>query len=240
MTVIDIHSHILPGLDDGAVDMAESIHMIRMAKRQGICEVVATPHFTNTFMNTDPRKICSLCREVERTSERELGIRFRIWPGQEIMYGEEAMHLLAEKKLLTIADTRYVLIEFLPSAPYSYIYQAVRNLCLDGYFPVIAHAERYASLRREERIRELKDQGAYIQLNFRPVGGQWYDSRTRWCRKLLYGRYVDFLGTDMHNTRNRRPQTAEAKEWMQKHLQSGYRTKILSGNARKMLSGDKL
>lgn len=238
--MIDIHSHILPGLDDGSAGMAESINMLRLARSQGITQVVATPHYSHGFPNTDPDQIKKLCREVQETARKRLKTEIRIWPGQEIMYDAEVLKLLEKGDILTIADSRYVLTEFLPSVPYSYIRRAVRELSMAGYTPILAHAERYLCLREKDRVDEIKSQGAYIQMNFRSVGGKWHDSTTRWCRKMLRRKKIDFLGTDMHNMGNRSPETGAALEWMKRHLSRVYLSRILYRNQHKVLADKKI
>ena len=235
--IIDTHSHILPGLDDGASDMKESICLLRQARRQGIRSVIATPHYSGRFPNICPDRIRLLCREVQEQAQAELQTEIRIWPGQEIMYSEEAVSLLDKGDLLTIADTRYVLIEFLPAAPYSYIFRAVKEIALAGYRPILAHAERYQALREVGRLEELKKQGSLIQLNFRPVGGKWYQETPRWCRKVLKDGLADFLGTDMHNTGGRGPETEKAVKWMKKELSSSYTEAVLRKNVQELLRG---
>ena len=121
--IIDTHSHILPGLDDGASDMQESIRMLRQAGQQGIRGVIATPHYSGRFPNICPDRIRRLCREVQAQARARLKTEIQIWPGQEIMYSEDALSLLEEEKLLTIAGTRYVMVEFLP------------DICADLLFP---------------------------------------------------------------------------------------------------------
>ena len=141
--IIDMHSHILPELDDGASDIQESIMMLRQAHRQGITGVVATPHYSGQYQNICPDRIRMMCRRLQEKAQAELKTEMTIWPGQEIMYSEEALSLLDHGNLLTIADTGYVLVEFVPSAPYSYIFRAVKDIILAGYRPILAHAERY-------------------------------------------------------------------------------------------------
>ncbi len=238
--IIDIHSHILPGLDDGAADMEESMKMLRLARRQGITQIAATPHYSAGFPNICPEKIRELCRKVQESARQKLQTEFYIWPGQEIMFGNDVVHLLDNKDILTIADSRYVLVEFLPGVPYSGLLRAVRELVLEGYVPILAHSERYICLREQGRIDDLKAQGAYIQLNFRRIGGKWYENTTRWCRRMLQAGKVDFLGTDMHNSRERRPETAPGIEWMQKHLSRDYIDRILSRNQKKVLADEKI
>lgn len=236
----DIHCHVLPGMDDGASDMKESIHMLQMAAAQGIREVIATPHYSPAFPNDDPQRIIQLCREVEGLARSRLKREVRVWPGQEILYGKDTAELLDSGKLLTMAGSRYVLIEFMPAVPFSYIFGAVRELSLHGYRPIIAHAERYACLSGKGRPEELKTQGACIQMNYRHIGGKWYSSSVRRRREMLRRRIVDFLGTDMHNTAARKPETEEALNWMKSHLNPAYIARITSRNQRKVLADEKI
>lgn len=226
----DIHSHILPGMDDGSQSLEESLEMLRQAAEEGITDVIATPHCSGRYPAVDPREIRRSCRQLQRKAGEELGSRIRIWPGQEIMYTEENAALLRQGRLMTLCGSRHVLIEFFPSVPYSYLYQAVREVILDGYRPVLAHAERYECLHREGRLEEIRSQGAKIQMNTRSVGGKWFDAATRWCRRVLRKELVDYIGTDMHNTGSRSPQMRQAADWMEKHLDSLYFRKLTRGN----------
>ena len=235
--IMDIHSHILPGLDDGAEDMQESIQMLDQAWRQGITEVVATPHYSFMYPNICPDRIRTLCREVQKRARQELDADIRIIPGQEIMYSEDVVDLLEEGKLLSIGGSRHVLTEFRPDVSYSYIFRAVKDLVFAGYIPIIAHAERYGAVRTAGRVEELRGRGALIQLNSRSAGGKWYHDTTRWCRRLLRKEMVDLFGTDMHNIRERSPETKSAVEWMKKSLKEEYVERVLYKNGLGVIRG---
>ena len=237
--MIDVHSHILPGLDDGASGMEESLEMLRMAYGQGVRQVIATPQYSGRFRDASPEKIRELCRKLQDGAGRE-GMKIRVHPGQEILYTDEAADLLREGKILTLADSRYILVEFFPSVAWSALLQAVRTLMISGYVPVIAHAERYPCLREAGRVEELRRQGILIQLNYRSVGGSWHDRTTRWCRKMLKEKKADLLGTDMHNTEDRSPSTQSAVKWMEAHLTRLGMRKVMFGNALKMISDEKI
>lgn len=84
MRKIDMHCHILPGLDDGATSLSSSIQMIKIAKEQNIKALIATPHYSNQFQNDDPEKIKRLCSTLEQKIQEEVDSRFKIFPGQEI------------------------------------------------------------------------------------------------------------------------------------------------------------
>lgn len=239
MRMVDIHSHILPGLDDGAASEKQALCMLKAASRQGIRDIIATPHYSEVFRNDHPNTIRRKCMEIERLAKSH-GIPVHIYSGQEIMYTEDVPDLLSEGRLLTLADSRYVLLEFYPGAPRSLIVRAVRETAGRGFLPVLAHAERYSALSEPEKIRDLTEQGACIQMNYRPAGGKWYESATRWCRKLLKSGSVHFMSTDMHNTGARRPETAEALRWMQSHLDGRYVERLIRRNAEKILKNERM
>lgn len=235
MKKIEIHCHILPGLDDGPKCMDDSLKMLRLARKQGIQKLIATPHYSHEFPNEDPKKIILLCCELEKKAKQEIDDKIRIYSGQELFYSQDIVEKLNQGKILTLADTSYVLVEFFPSAPYSAIYAAVRELTMAQYLPILAHIERYEVLRKPGCVEELIQAGAYLQMNYRRIGGSWYDSTTRWCRKMLKQEYIQFVSTDMHNTENRKPDTEDAECWMKKHLEHGYQKNICYGNAVHML-----
>ena len=126
--IVDMHSHILPGLDDGAADIKESLQMLQQAWRQGITEVVATPHYSYRYQNICPDRIRSLCGEVQQYAQKKLHIDIHIIPGQEILYSEESVKLLDEGKLLSIGGGRHVLVVCFSHTPVAYIFCAGKNI----------------------------------------------------------------------------------------------------------------
>ena len=237
--IADVHSHILPELDDGAPAGKTSVEMLRAASAQGIRRVIATPHYSFQFPNADPRRIKGLCRGLNRKAGKEK-IPCRVYPGQEIMYSERALELLDKGELLTLAGSRYILIEFDPSAPYSFIYMAIRNCATQGYLPVIAHVERYRSVHGPGKAQELISQGAYLQMNYQRITGGWNDDTARWCRTMLKQKQIHFLGTDMHNMTDRKPDIARPLKWIGRHLEAEYAERILWKNAMKILADEKI
>lgn len=235
MTKIDIHCHILPGLDDGARDVPETVTMVQMAVNQGIQGVIVTPHHSAGFTKATPEIIRAYCAKLEAAFQKKIHENFRFFPGQELLYSDNTLEKLKKGQVLTLADSNYVLLEFLPDVNYSYLFTAIRRMTADNYRPVLAHAERYGVLRVKGRMDEVIEAGAYIQMNYRSIGGTWYNETTRWCRSMLKQQKVHFLGTDMHNDSSRCPETAKAEIWMQKHLSEDYLQRICFSNAESIL-----
>ena len=239
LEIFDIHTHILPGLDDGSGSLNETLQMLKSAESQGIRHLIATPHYSRMFPNRCPERIRSLCEKIGKKAE-EKGITTRIFHGQEILYGEDIPELLAAGEVLTLAGSRYVLIEFRVDSMYMDILRAVQTITMSGFRPVIAHVERYMDLRDLSRMEALLGQGAYMQMNFRSAAKGGFDKHSRWCRKLLKLKMIHFMGTDMHNMGGRRPETNGTVSWLERHLDRDYVEHLLKGNAQKLLLDEKI
>ncbi len=217
MEFTDIHCHILPGMDDGARNEEESLALIRMAWEEGVTRFIATPHYSRQFRNDCPERIRDKCRQLEQKARETIAGELEIYPGQEIFWEEEIPEKLDRGELLTLADSSYILVEYRPSVSYRTLFESLRTLRMAGYLPILAHAERYAALRKEG-LCELRESGILIQMNYASIGRSLFQKDERWCRKQLKEGYIDFLGTDMHNTNRRPPRIQEAMKWLASHL----------------------
>jgi len=104
-----------------------------------------------------------------------------------------------------------------------------------GYVPILAHVERYHVLREEGRLEELADTGARIQMNYSSIDGGWNNNTAQWCKRQLKDGLVHYLGTDMHNSGERSPQTEHVEKWLNKNLSEDYVWALIQGNARRIL-----
>ena len=208
---IDIHSHILPQTDDGAADWKDTAFLVSEAASQGFRHIIATPHFSRrTEISSLREKYAKLVQKGYRWGST---VRFSL--GQEIHYFEEIADYLDQGKALTLAGSRYVLVEFSPEDPFSLILRGTRQLALRGYLPIIAHGERYGCLYEKGRTEELIRGGGYIQINYTSLEGL-LRPEARWCRRQVLEGRVHFLGTDMHRKDYRPPRTQKAQSWIEK------------------------
>jgi protein-tyrosine phosphatase len=140
--LIDIHSHILPGLDDGSQSMEETLAMLKMAAADGITGVVATPHVNNSIYPNSKETIIAKVEEVNRLLQSE-HIPISVFPGAEIRLEPDLPERMAKKELLTINNTgSYLLIELPAEFIPTYTEQSLYELQLQGVIPIIAHPER--------------------------------------------------------------------------------------------------
>jgi len=211
--IIDIHAHVLPGIDDGAADMEEAKAMLKMAYSQGIRKIIVTPHYKR---GQDPEKIIELSRKLQREA-RKIHKRFNIYLGQEILYCEDILEDLKEKRAFTMCESHYVLIEFPPLIAYSRLFQGLRKIILARYVPILAHMERYLCLRENGRVKELINSGCILQMNYCSITGSLFNRQVRWCRLQIQQGHIHMLGTDMHHLKERTPEIEKALLWIKKN-----------------------
>lgn len=230
--IFDIHTHILPGVDDGSDSMQTTMEMLKMAYRQGVRAVMATPH--GSASRVSPSRCRELLEEIREQTQKEFP-DLTLYLGEEVYYSRESVHHLNSGKLIPMAGTSYVLTEYPYTISYRELYSAVRELVWARYRPILAHIERYSCLRDSDCAEELTECGAYMQMNFSSIGGSCLNATARWCRRQLTAGRIHFLGSDMHNLKTRRPELGKALVWMERHLEEEYLEEILWGNAEKMV-----
>ena len=165
--MIDRHTHLLPGLDDGARSWEEASEMAQTAAESGISVAAATCH-----ANLPGRETSGLVREYRKRLEKlkELLKKYRtpleLVEGMEIMDGPELIRKLKRGDLLTINQTRYVLVEVLPDAPAWQVYRMLDHLLEEEYYPVLAHPERYRCVQKTPaHTKEWADMGCTLQID---------------------------------------------------------------------------
>lgn len=232
--ICDIHCHILPGIDDGAKTMEETMQALRTAANQGISNIIVTPHYYPEKYESKASEIIRLCGEVQRRCRQE-GLNIRLFTGQECFYYSGLPEKLKSGEVLTMAGSRYVLIEFLPTCPYVQLQQGVMQLQQNGYHPILAHFERYECLEKMEHIYELKNRGILLQMNFDTFlhKKNWFQN-SKW-QKLLQNGVVDLIGSDCHGMHFRPYHADKSMDWMEKNVKFIIRRKILVENVRKIL-----
>ena len=197
----DIHCHALYGLDDGAKTMEQSLAMMKKLRQEGVKNIIFTFH---AGTNSGGGRIEKAKVHLDRL--RTEFTDMNLYLGNEILNGSHMQKALMEERVLTLADSRYVLVEFLPGTAYEEILQRVRRLTNAGYCPIVAHAERYSCLfGKTDRVRELIHMGGYIQINSRSFVGSRADRRAGFTIDLLRKGMVHFIADDCHDDFDRKP-----------------------------------
>ena len=233
--LIDIHCHILFGVDDGARNVHITRKMLEMAYADGIRAMIATPHYRPERWPVSWEQRELALAKVQRLAQ-DLDPNFRIYPGNEIFYQEKIGERLAAGEVDTLADSRYILVEFHPDAPYEYLWQGLQGLQMEGYRVILAHWERYDCLIREpERLETLAGSGVGIQSNADAVLGGQGRGVKKLIREMLEDGLVDYVATDCHGIRGRLPQLRCAYEYIRKKIGEDTARKVCVENPQRIL-----
>ncbi len=233
--IVDIHNHVLPGVDDGAGSVKEAADMCALAVEEGIRTIVATPHYHLGMQAAGNERRDNALQLLEE----EIAIRclnLRIYRGNEIYYSVQAVEDLRAGKARTMGSSQYVLTEFSPEAEYSYIRRGLSHLVQEGYLPIIAHVERYKEVVCEKsHIYELVELGSYLQINVSGVMGMSGRKTKAFCNELLREELVHFVATDAHDLKNRAPRIKKCADFIIKKYGAAYAKRLFIDNPQIML-----
>ncbi len=194
---VDIHSHLIPGIDDGSQSMDQTIAMLAKFQELGYKKVITTPHvMSDSFPNTSENILAGL--EDVRAEIKKVGLTIEIEAAAEYYFDETFVAKIKAKDLLTFGDN-YVLLEFAFHSPPQYIDQMFFELQSRGYRPVVAHFERYMYyLGKIDRATEWRQKGINIQININSLSGHYGPDIKRQAERLIDAGEFDFIGTDCH------------------------------------------
>ena len=192
--MIDFHSHILPGIDDGSRSIEQTIRMLKEAKEAGFTKIISTSHYIEGYYESDEAERTKLLNEVQKNIS---GIE--LYLGNEIYITNNMINLIQNKKASTINNSKYVLFEFPLSAKSMNDKEVVYRLIENGFVPVIAHPERYSYVQdNPEYIEELAEMGALFQANYGSIIGMYGKKAEKTLKKLLKNDLIRFFGSDSH------------------------------------------
>ena len=194
---VDMHSHLIPGIDDGAPTMDHSIAMLNKFAQLGYRKVITTPHILGEVHPNTPEIILSGLEEV-RKELKALNIPIELEAAAEYYCDESLLPKIKAKNILTFG-ANYVLMEFSMLSPSQYEAQAFFDLQVAGYVPVLAHFERYPYYHGNfEKVEELRARNIKIQVNLGSLTGHYGPGVKKMAEELIKKGLVDFLGSDCH------------------------------------------
>lgn len=235
MEYFDIHSHILPGVDDGAETIEESLSMLEIAYKEGTRNIVLTPHYIRGKNNYTKQELDDRLKEVQAEAE-EWYPDLNLYLGNEVLYEDGIVDDLKNGLIQTMNGTKYVLVEFNIRISYNELYQAVRKIANARFRPIIAHVERYRCLFKHiERIDELVGLEVTLQMNISSIYGGFLDENARWCKQLVKEGYISFFGTDAHDLNDRAPYINDYIGWIRKKCGEDVLQQIFVENPKRMI-----
>ncbi len=200
--VVDLHSHMLPGIDDGAANVEESITMLRTFQEMGYRKVITTPHITTGYDNT-PEIIRGKLEEV-RSAADAAGLTIHIEAAAEYFLDERFMSLVNEgQEILTLGTRKHVLIETAFMTRPIMLVEVVKTLQNLGYRPIYAHPERYTYLQSNwDSVKKIYNSGILFQINAMSLIGYYDNAPRKLAERLIDEGMVSFIGSDCHKPKH--------------------------------------
>lgn len=235
--MIDIHSHILPGLDDGAKTMEETLGIVSQLQQSGFKTLIATPHvLEDNFLS--PADILAYTEQV-RMRVAEAGIQIEILPGSENYIFPEMAKWVRDGKLMTLGNTgKYILVELPMLEIPQYTDQVFFELQVNGLTPVLAHPERNRKLvENPERLLEWARKGIFFQMNLRSLDGRYGPQSKGLAEILLDSNLIHFIGSDAHRVSRRESTYPETLQSVRDLVGESRFQELTVINPRSILSG---
>jgi protein-tyrosine phosphatase len=235
--MIDIHCHILPGVDDGAQHEQACLSMAKMAAREGITAIIATPHYDNgTYENTKDDIIESVAHVNALFKEEQIDLN--VYPGQEPRISGEMLEKIETGEIVTLNDTgKYIFVELPHNHVPRYTERLLYDIQLKGLTPIIVHPERnHEIMKTPGMIYELVKSGALTQITASSVTGHFGKQIRQLTMELIENNLTHFVASDAHNTGKRTFRMREALEQIEDEFGMDMRY-LLQENAELLFEG---
>ena len=240
--MIDIHTHILPGLDDGSDRTRTSLRMAELAVRSGVTDLIATPHSNQRgrFENYASEELEGQFQRLKDALRQEQ-IALRLHLGMEVYATSDMAELYREGKLLTLAGSRYLLMEFGFHDDAYYMEHVLRDVMDAGVVPILAHPERYKALQALPDIMvDWVRSGVHMQINKGSLSGFFGKESFRLAVTMLNHDLASFVASDAHRADQRTPVLRDTYRWIAEHYSEFLADRLLRRNPERVLRNEPL
>lgn len=238
--MIDIHSHILPGVDDGPENIDESLEIIKLAETMGIKKMVCTPHFIKGSYNNYYKNVKPVFDELYEAVKNE-GIDVKLYLGTEIYFDMDIIEQIITKEVASLNDGKYVLIEFpMVSVPNGAL-DVFFKLQLKGYYPIICHPERNQQIINDWLIaKKFFQHEVFLQINSGSLLGNFGTDAKKTAQTLLKERLIHFIGSDVHIKNEKVLDFTRVLRIASKYMETELAVNLVTDNPAKVLSSKEL
>lgn len=235
--MIDIHSHLLYGIDDGSKSIEDSIDIIKNMHDIGYTDIILTPHYIKDSNYSSPRSNnLKLLREL-KAALKENNIDINLYLGNEIYIDLDIYDLLQDDVISSLNDSRFLLIELPMSGEYDNYIDIFEHLINEGYKVILAHPERYIAFQNDlSKVDELEEIGVYFQSNLESILGSYGKGAVKAVKKLLKQKKIAFLATDIHHKKRDYAKFEKAKKKIRRYLSEEELNILLVENPSKIIS----
>lgn len=233
--MIDIHSHIMYGIDDGSKNIETSLEILKDAYNNGVTDIFLTPHYVEgsryNTNNNDKEFILNKLKE----ELKEQNININLYIGNEVFINENISEYIKNKQIATLNNSEYVLIELPMGRMYNNTKEIFFELIREGYKVILAHPERYRYMQEDDKkLEELLNMGVLLQGNYRSIFGYYGKDAKKAIKKFIKRHQISFLGSDIHKNDGYNLEKLE-KKVLKLSKDKEYTESIIRGNALKIL-----
>lgn len=237
--MIDIHTHILPGIDDGATDLQDTLEILKALKEQGVTQIVATPHIITGVYNNDKSIIKNKVTDVEYLI-KDTNLNIKIHPGAELYLEPDIIQKVKDQKL-TLAGSNYVLIETALQQFPDNFEEILFNFQQEGFRPIIAHAERFNPFMENiDYLLQIVNRDIYIQMNSGSILGAYGNAVRELALTMLNIGCVHVVASDVHGLKKRPILMKDAYEFVAVEFSSTLAENLFYMNPQRILGNEPL
>lgn len=229
----DTHCHILYGVDDGSINIEESLELLKAMKNAGFNNIIMTPHYIeNTdYCSLNPEKLSKLNTLREEVKKQNLDIN--LYLGNEIFINDHIPEGIKDNRIYTLNGSKYLLLELPFHNRILNLMDIIYEIKVTGLIPILAHPERYDKFQDDYKyVDKLKEEGLLFQCNFSSIIGEYGHRAEKLMKYMLKKGYVDYLGTDIHHPKRGTvlAEIAKIEKKIEKHAGTEYYHEILKNN----------
>lgn len=238
--MIDMHSHILPSIDDGATSVDEAFKLIEEAKSVGFEGIVLTTHYIEGYYEADISRREALVKSIDdNLANKKLDVD--LYLANEIYISENIVNLLKEGKASTINNTSYVLFELPLNQEPMFLYNIIYEMMQNKLVPILAHPERYKFVQqRPEIIYDLIQRGVLMQANYGSIIGEYGEKAQILAKKLIQNNMIHFFGSDVHRQNTIYPKIPKILSELNKLISEDKIEELTSTNPKRVLQNKRI
>ena len=234
--MIDIHSHLIPNVDDGSKSVEETFMLIKEADRAGITDIILTPHYIVNSYEQNANTLILLKDKLQQILDKDK-INVKLHIGMEVYITDNLIDLLKQNKLLTLANSKYLLMELPLNTHVQYEDIIIFKLIENNIIPIIAHPERYKFIQENpDKVEELIESGCLMQSNIGSILGIYGNHAKQTFKYLLKKDLIHFLGTDTHRKDTIYPLLKKATKKIEKIIGKEKTEELIKINPQKILN----
>ena len=234
--MIDVHSHILFDIDDGAREIEESIFMLKESQNAGFTDVILTPHYMEGVYAQNKEEVINRFKKLKEEI-KDQGLEINIYLGNEVYVTPNINEKILTKEVLTLNNSKYVLIETHLTTNILYLEHEIDKMLEAGFKPILAHPERYEFVKKDiKNLDKFINKGVLLQSNYGSIVGFYGKTAEKTVRKLLKTKAITFLASDTHFVNTIYAAMPDIKRKLQSVISDEYFYDITEYNAREIIN----